>query len=94
MHAEIELTRKQAERDLREGLEAENQLIKDYLEDYAFRGDGGDHTPDEFEQLLLIDALAGLIADDNLRALITRNESYHHLLDGLPSSGSTDGSRG
>jgi len=94
MHPEIELARKNAERDLREGLEAENQLIKDYIAEYEFRGDDGDHFPTEFEQVLLIDAVAGLTGDDRLRALIAQNESRRQLLDGLPLPDPKDSSRG
>ncbi len=84
MHPEIKLARENAERNLREGLDTENQLIKDYLEGYEFRGDGGDHTPNEFEEVLLIDAVGGLAGDEKFRALVAKNESLRRLLDSLP----------
>ncbi|MBD9434201.1 hypothetical protein IB257_30050 [Achromobacter sp. ACM03] len=38
--------------------------IDDYLEGYELRLDEGCHTPTEFERFLLVDAVAGLMADD------------------------------
>lgn len=38
--------------------------IDEYLDGYALRLDEGCHTPTEFEQFLLVDAIAGLMEDD------------------------------
>ncbi|WP_278484071.1 hypothetical protein [Achromobacter insolitus] len=38
--------------------------IDDYLEGYELRLDEGCHTPTEFERFLLVDAVAGLMHDD------------------------------
>lgn len=38
--------------------------IDDYLEGYELRLDDGCHTPTEFERFLLVDAVAGLMHDD------------------------------
>lgn len=38
--------------------------IYDYLEGYELRLDDGCHTPTEFERFLLVDAVAGLMEDD------------------------------
>lgn len=38
--------------------------IDDYLEGYELRLDEGCHTPNEFERFLLVDAVAGLMHDD------------------------------
>ncbi len=38
--------------------------IDDYLEGYELRLDEGCHTPTEFEKFLLVDAVAGLMEDD------------------------------
>jgi hypothetical protein len=38
--------------------------VAEYLGGYELRGDGGDHTPTEFEAALIADAVAGLIGDD------------------------------
>src|SRR5690242_12065213 len=83
MHPEIELARKNAA--LRKGLAAEEQFVKDYLEGYEFRGDAGDHVPNENERELLIDALAGLTGDDEFRGLVAQNESERRLIALLPS---------
>ena len=91
MHPEIELARRNAERDLREGLAQEGELIADYIEGYEFRGEGADHIPTEDERVLLIDAVAGLLGDEKLRALVAQNESRRELLEGLPVN--PDGSR-
>ena len=38
--------------------------IDDYLEGYELRLDEGCHTPSEFERFMLVDAVAGLMEDD------------------------------
>lgn len=37
-------------------------MIADYVDSYCFRGDDGDYTPNENEQLLIEDALHGFFA--------------------------------
>lgn len=40
------------------------QIIDNYLDGYELRGDEGDHTPTEFESLLIKDAIMGLLVDE------------------------------
>lgn len=40
------------------------RIIDNYLDGYELRGDGGDHTPSEFESLLIKDAIMGLLVDE------------------------------
>ena len=44
--------------------QAVQAAIDGYLEGYELRLDEGCHTPTEFEKLLLVDAIAGLMHDD------------------------------
>lgn len=44
--------------------DALDACVREYLEGYELRGDGGDHTPTEFEAALIADAVAGLIGED------------------------------
>lgn len=44
--------------------QAVQAAIDDYLEGYELRLDEGCHTPTEFEKFLLVDAVAGLMHDD------------------------------
>lgn len=44
--------------------QAVQAAIDDYLEGYELRLDEGCHTPTEFERFMLVDAIAGLMADD------------------------------
>lgn len=41
-------------------------IIEDYVDDYLFRGDDGDHAPNEHEKALIIDAIYGLPVFDEL----------------------------
>lgn len=80
---EIELARRNTLCDLREGLELEQELLNEYLDGYEFRGEGGDHKPNVNERELLIDYVAGLLADEKLRVLIAQNEARRELLESL-----------
>jgi hypothetical protein len=86
MHPEIRLARDNAKRDLAEGWEVLNRLIKEYLDGYEFRGEGGDHVPTEDERELLNDVIAGLIADGEFCAAIARNYARQRLLQSLPAA--------
>jgi len=44
--------------------------IAEYIEEYEFRGDGGDYSPSERERLLIADAIHGVLADDEIVAAI------------------------
>lgn len=40
-------------------------FIKQYVENYELRGDDeGDHVPNQFERMLIMDAIQGLIIED------------------------------
>lgn len=44
--------------------------IDDYLDGYELRADEGAHTPTDFERFLLDDCIAGLLAEDDILALL------------------------
>lgn len=44
--------------------------IDDYLDGYELRADEGAHTPTDFERFLLADCIAGLLAEDDILALL------------------------
>jgi hypothetical protein len=42
-----------------------NRVIDEYVGGYEFRGDGGDHTPTESEAILILDAIHGLLEEED-----------------------------
>jgi hypothetical protein len=52
-------------------LREKQDYIEKYVDDYEFRGDGGDYSPSEREHLLIYDAIQGLIEDEKFLALIS-----------------------
>lgn len=44
--------------------------IDEYLDGYELRADEGAHTPTDFERFLLDDCIAGLLAEDEILALL------------------------
>lgn len=38
-----------------------NKVVEEYVDEYEWRGDGGDYTPTDFEQALISDAIYGLL---------------------------------
>ncbi|QDJ40330.1 hypothetical protein [Bordetella hinzii] len=48
-----------------------NAAIDEYLDGYELRGEPGDHTPTEFERFLILDAINGLLADEEFLALLS-----------------------
>lgn len=63
--------------------------IDDYLEGYELRLDEGCHTPTEFERFLLVDAVAGLMHDDEfidaLYSAVTAARAAPAASDALPT---------
>ncbi|VFR81074.1 hypothetical protein RAN3_2514 [plant metagenome] len=47
-----------------------NAAIDEYVDGYDLRGEPGDHTPTEFEQFLILDAINGLLAEPEFLALL------------------------
>ena len=47
------------------------RAIDAYLEDYEFEGDGGSHTPGEFERFVIKDAIMGLLVDEAFEKALT-----------------------
>lgn len=57
--------------------EALHKHIGQWIEEYEFdNGEGGYHTPTEFERFLILDAFYGLTADDDYSRL---HEAWHSL---------------
>lgn len=48
-----------------------NAAIDEYLDGYELRVDEGCHTPTEFERFLILDAVAGLLAEEKILALLS-----------------------
>lgn len=48
-----------------------NAAVDEYLEGYELRVDEGCHTPTEFERFLILDAVVGLLADEQILALLS-----------------------
>lgn len=84
-HPEIELARKNAQREIAASEQARAAHQRAYLEEYEFRGDGGDHTPTEAELTLITDAVEGLLADDKWLAAVVRLHQQRDLLRSLPT---------
>jgi hypothetical protein len=43
-----------------------SNIVDDYIDEYEFRGDAGDYSPNEQEVLLITDAIYGLLEDEAL----------------------------
>jgi len=48
-----------------------NAAIEEYVGGYELRADPGNHTPTEFEQFLILDAIHGLLAEDDFLSLMS-----------------------
>lgn len=52
-----------------------DKLVADYVDSYELRADEGDYQPNDFEQALIMDAIQGLLGDDEItRKLIEATE--------------------
>lgn len=49
-----------------------DQFVEEYVVDYVFEGDEGSHYPDEATQLILSDAINGLLAEDEFLDLVAK----------------------
>ncbi|RJF99066.1 hypothetical protein [Noviherbaspirillum saxi] len=54
---------------MREAVKALDTYVSEQLEDYEFRGDPGDYTPNETERMLMNDFVQGMISDDEFFVL-------------------------
>jgi hypothetical protein len=79
--SEIEID--QARRDVMESIIEANARVQDfiidYVADYEFRGES-DHMPNDDERALLMDAIQGLISDDDFLIGLARCVELRNLL--------------
>lgn len=66
----VPLFRRPAPTPVARDWKAVEAAIDDYLDGYELRLDEGCHTPTDFERLLIADAIAGMLAEDEILALL------------------------